>query len=208
MQTIVLTRRAALIALGAGAAFGVTACNTTQTAAVQPQAAPSGPRISAIEVNTAPLIAQSGNPTAGWVQQQLPGLLAQDLAANMAPGDPGAATLRVRINSIYLGGGGPADPDRMRGVATLSGSAAGQIRLRATSTYIPSPVDQALVEQAMQARVSELSQAFAYWLKRKMGFRREAGAPGAVITSAAKRSRCDGPSPTIVWIASSLRFSQ
>ena len=168
MQTILLTRRAALVALGAGAAFGLAGCNTTQTAAVQPQAAPSGPRIGAIEVNTAPLLAQSGNPTAQWVQQQLPSLLAQDLAAHMAPGDPSAAILRVRIDSVYLGGGGPADPDRMRGVATLSGSAARPIRLRATSTYTPSPVDQALVEQAMQGRVSELSQSFAYWLTKKM----------------------------------------
>jgi hypothetical protein len=169
MSKIFLTRRAALIALGAGAAFGLAACNTTQTAAVQPQAAQSGLRIGAIEVNTAPLLAQSGNPTAQWVQQQLPGLLAQDLAASMAPGDPSAATLRVRIDSIYLGGGGPADPDTMKGVATLSGSATRQTKLRATSTYIPSPVDQTLVEQALHGRVSELSQSFAYWLKRKMG---------------------------------------
>jgi len=58
----------------------------------------------------------------------------------------------------------------MRGVATLSGGAGGaprQTRLRATSTYIPSPVDQALWEQAMQGRVQALSQSFAYWLKRK-----------------------------------------
>ncbi len=37
------------------------------------------------------------------------------------PGDPNAATLSVRINSIYLGNGGPADPDIMKGVATLNG---------------------------------------------------------------------------------------
>ncbi len=101
------------------------------------------------------------------MQQALPGQLAQAFAANMAPGDPSGATLRVRINSIYLGQGGPADPDSMKGAATLSGSAARQTKLRATSTYIPSPVDQTLVEQAMQGRVQALSQSFAYWLKRK-----------------------------------------
>ena len=57
----------------------------------------------------------------------------------------------------------------MKGMATLSGSAARQIKLRATSTYIPSPVDQTLVEQALHGRVSELSQSFAYRLKRRMG---------------------------------------
>jgi len=43
-------------------------------------------------------------------------------------------------------------------------------RVRATSTYIPSPVDQALVEQALHGRINALSQAFAYWLARKMQF--------------------------------------
>ena len=59
----------------------------------------------------------------------------------------------------------------MKGVATLSGGggAPHKTRLRATSTYIPSPVDQTLVEQALHGRVTALSQAFAYRLKKKMG---------------------------------------
>ena len=104
------------------------------------------------------------------MQQALPGQLAQAFAANMAPGDPNGAALRVRIDSIYLGQGRPADPDLMKGVATLSGGGGGaprQTHLRATSTYIPSPVDQTLVEQALQGRVQMLSQSFAYGLKRK-----------------------------------------
>ena len=90
----------------------------------------------------------------------------------MAPGDPGGATLSVRVDSIYLGGGGPADPDTMRGVATLSGGAGGpprQTSVRGVSTYIANPTDQALVEQALQGRVQALSVAFAYRLKRKLG---------------------------------------
>lgn len=172
MSTILLTRRAALIGLGAGAAFGLAGCNTTQTAAAVPsQAAGSSFRISTIQVDTAPLLAQSGDPTADWAQQALPGQFAQALAPHMAPGDPNGATLSVRINSISLGQGGPADPDTMKGVATLSGGAGGaprQIRLRATSTYISSPVDQTLVEQALHGRVTALSQAFAYRLAKKM----------------------------------------
>ena len=167
MQTILLTRRAALIALGAGAAFGLAGCNTTQTAAVQPQAAPSGPRIGAIEVNTAPLLAQSGNPTAQWVQQQLPSLLAQDLAAHMAPAIPAPLLCAFASTpSIWEAAGRRPRHDEGRGDAerlySARDQAAGDVNL------YPSPVDQTLVEQAMQGRVSELSQSFAYWLTKKM----------------------------------------
>ncbi len=71
-----------------------------------------------------------------WVQQALPGQLAQTFAANMAPGDPSGAMLSVRIDSIYLDQEGPADPDSMRGVATPSRFAARQTSLPATSTYV------------------------------------------------------------------------
>ena len=112
----------------------------------------------AISVDTSPLVAYVGNPTAGWVQQSLPGALAQVLG-------PGTA-LHVRVDTLYLGNGGPGDPDRMRGVATLGGRT---INVRAVSTYWPSPTDQALPEQALQGRVQALSTAFAYRLKRKIG---------------------------------------
>src|SRR5271166_237970 len=153
--------RAAALSFVAVAAAGLSACNTPQTAVPMQAAAPSAPgvHIGAIQVDTTPLLAEVGNPTAAWAQQ------AQALARRMAPGDPGAATLSVRIDSIYLGGGGPANPDIMRGVATLNGR---ETHLKATSTYFASPTDQALPEQALQTRVNNLSQAFAYWLRRKM----------------------------------------
>ena len=84
----------------------------------------------------------------------------------MAPGDPGAETLSIRIDTLYLGGGGPGDPDRMRGVAALGGHT---ITVHAVSTYFSSPTDQALPEQALQGRVQALAVAFAYRLKRKLG---------------------------------------
>ena len=170
MSRNVLTRRAALVGFGAFAAAGLSGCNTTPTPAVQ-SAAASGFRINAIEVNTAPLVAQSGNPTANWVQQALPGQLAQVFAAHMAPGAPGGATLNVRIDSIYLGLGGPGNPDSIKGVATLSGGAgpARVTRLRAIAVYFPGTVEQGLPEQVFQGRVTALSQAFAYRLKRKLG---------------------------------------
>ena len=156
-----LTRRGALVSLGAFAAAGLAGCNTTPSAGVQPLAASGG---GAIEVDTTPLVAYVGNPTAGWVQQALPGALAQALGSG-APGD-----LHVRIDTLYLGGGGPADPDRMTGAATLGGGGAPHtIHVRANSTYFPSPTDQALPEQALQGRVQALCVAFAYRLKRKLG---------------------------------------
>jgi hypothetical protein len=167
-----MSRRAALAALAASALIGLGGCAPTSPPAVQAAAQPtSGFRIGAVQVDTTPLVAQVGNPTAAWAQAALPGALAQALAGSMAPGHPNGATLSVRVDAIYLGGGGPGDPDRMRGAATLSGGggAARQTSLRATATYIASPVDQTLVEQAMQGRVQALSADFAYRLKRKLG---------------------------------------
>jgi hypothetical protein len=155
----VLTRRAALLGFGALASAGLSGCNTP-TAGVQPAAA-TGLGVGAIEVDTTPLVAYVGNPTAGWAQAALPGALARALGS----GAPGGPPLDVRINTLYLGGGGPADPDTMRGVAAFGGRT---IKVRAVSTYISNPTDQALPEQALQGRVQALAQAFAYRLKRKL----------------------------------------
>jgi hypothetical protein len=162
MPTFVLTRRDALLSFGAFAAAGLAGCNTTPIPGVQPSAATSGLSVGAIEVDTTPLVAYVGNPTAGWAQQALPAALAQVLAS----GAPGGPPLHVRIDTLYLGGGGPADPDRMRGVATLGGRT---ISVRANSTYFSSPTDQALPEQALQGRVQALAVVFAYRLKRRLG---------------------------------------
>jgi len=167
MPTDVFTRRAALLSLGAIAAAGLSGCNSTPTAGVQPGAPPPpGLRIGAVNVDTTPLVAYVGNPTAQWAQQALPGAIAQAFGARIAPGDPGAVPLNVRIDTLYLGGGGPADPDRMRGVAMVGGHT---ISVRGVSTYISNPTDQALPEQALQGRVQALAVAFAYRLKNKLG---------------------------------------
>jgi hypothetical protein len=165
MSSIIVTRRGALVSVGALAATGLSGCNTTQApvAAGGPAPAPVGYRISNVVVETSPLAAQSGAQTAQWAQEAMPGAIAQAFASHMAPGDPSGGTLSVVINSIYLGGGGPADADRIRGVATFNGK---QVNVRATSTWFPSPVDQSLPEQSMQNRVNALCVAFAYRLKR------------------------------------------
>src|SRR5271167_5033689 len=95
-----LPRCAALAVLGARALAGLVGCAPTNAPTVQAAQPTSAFHISNIEVNTAPLLAQSGNPTAQWAQQALPGALAQAFAANMAPGDPRGATL-----SIWVEGG-------------------------------------------------------------------------------------------------------
>jgi hypothetical protein len=150
-----LTRRAALVGLAAFAAGGLSGCNTTPSAGIQSVAA-----AGAIDVDTTPLVAYVGNPTAGWVQQSLPGALAQIVGSRASGG------LHVRVDTLYLGNGGPGDPDRMRGVAMLGGRT---INVRAISTYWSTPTDQALPEQALQGRVQALSTAFAYRLRQKLG---------------------------------------
>ena len=150
-----LTRRAALVGLAAFAAGGLSGCNTTPSAGIQSVAA-----AGAIDVDTTALVAYVGNPTAGWVQQSLPGALAQIVGSRASGG------LHVRVDTLYLGNGGPGDPDRMRGVAMLGGRT---INVRAISTYWSTPTDQALPEQALQGRVQALSTAFAYRLRQKLG---------------------------------------
>ena len=106
MLTDVFTRRAALFSFSAFLAAGLSGCNTTPP----PGFSRGQPRGGAVDVDTTPLVAYVGNPTAGWVQQSLPGELASVLG-------PSAGGLHVRIDTLYLGNGGPGDPDLMRGVA-------------------------------------------------------------------------------------------
>ena len=61
--------------------------------------------------------------------------------------------------------------DSIKGVATLSGGGgpARMISVHAIAIYFPGTVAQGLPEQVYQGRVTALSQAFAYRLKRKLG---------------------------------------
>jgi hypothetical protein len=167
---LIPTRRAALATISLLAAFALAGCNAPQSGAVQP--APPAFRIGTINVNTSPLLGQSGQITATWAQSALPGALAQALAANMSPGDASAGTLNVTIQSIMLGPVGPGGQamDSIRGVATLTGvgAAAQRTKIRADTSYEPMAVDQALWEQAMQGRVTTLSQAFADTVARRL----------------------------------------
>jgi hypothetical protein len=165
-----LTRRAALADLGAGALLFA--------AAVRPALAQPAVRFRAIEVDVAPLRASAGDPTADWVEQELPRDLAQALAAHVSPGDRNGATLVARIRYVYLGpsggGAGPsgASQDSIQGVLIVRGPRGGmaaETPLRAIATYYPMGVDQALVEEAYHGRVVALAQAFAGWAPRELG---------------------------------------
>lgn len=170
MSAFPLTRRAALAALGA-LAFPLMA--QAPAALAQP-----GLRIRAIKVDVSPIRASMGDPTAAWVEQALPGALAQSLGPYMAPGDRNGATLVARIDYLYLGqsSGGPGffhqTQDTINGTLLVKGPrgrVVENVPLRAISSYIPMAVDQALVERGLQGRVVALAQAFAGWAPRQLG---------------------------------------
>lgn len=79
MVASAMTRRAALAVLGA---FGLSL-----TLAAPSALADSGLRFREITVNVAPLRANSGDPTAAWMEQGLMQALPQVLGPHLAPGD-------------------------------------------------------------------------------------------------------------------------
>jgi hypothetical protein len=170
MAAFPLTRRGVLAALGA---LVVPAMAQAPRAMAQP-----GLRIRAIKVDVSPIRASMGDPTAAWVEEALPGALAQSLGPYIAPGDRNGATLIARIDYLYLGSssGGPGffnqTQDTINGTLLVKGPRGGvvaNVPLRAISSYIPMAVDQALVERALQGRVVALAQAFAGWAPRQLG---------------------------------------
>jgi hypothetical protein len=88
-----------------------------------------------------------------WAQQAPPDALAQAFALHIAPRRP------ERQDAHHHGQFRRNAERRRRRDRTTEP--------RVTSTYFPSPVDQAMVEQAFQGRMTALSQAFAYWLTRR-----------------------------------------
>ena len=166
MSTRALTRRVALSAV-AGLAFAPVA------ALAQPSV-----RFRSIQVDVGPLRANSGDPTAAWVEEALPGLLAQALGLYVAPGDRRGAVLIAQIDFLYLGpsSGQPgmlgSTQDTIAGVLIvhgLRGTVPAETPLRATSDYYPMAVDQALWVQSNHDRIVALAQNFAQWTPRQLG---------------------------------------
>ena len=168
MSAFSLTRRAALVALAA-----LAMPIPVRRASAQP-----GVRFRSIVVDVSPLRANSGDPTAAWVQQELPGALAQALAAHIAPRDRGGATLVARIDLIYLGpsSGGTgtwgSTQDTISGVLLVRGARGGlaaDTPLRAITSYYPNASDLAQIVESNHWRVTALAQAFAGWAPRELG---------------------------------------
>jgi hypothetical protein len=165
MPTRVMTRRAALTALGA-LGFAPAA------------ALAQGPiRFRAVQVDVAPLRASVGDPTAAWVAESLTPALARTLGPYLAPGDRNAATLTARIGFLYLGPSSGGTAGWGRGQDTIAGDlivrgprgVVSETPLRAITTYLPNMVNQTLIVQWNRWRIDALAQAFAGWVPRQLG---------------------------------------
>ena len=154
MSTPGWDRRAAIAACGAFALV---------TAMRGGALAQSGPGVGAIRVDVAPLRASAGDPTATWVEQELPHELAQALSGRLTPK---GATLIVRVDSLTLGPNKDSRAwDNISGVVTIGGIAR---PVRATSRYWASAIDGATIAQSNHARVSAAVQALAFWIARDL----------------------------------------
>jgi hypothetical protein len=151
------TRRAAIAACAALGVAGHAAL------------AQSGQPVRNIRVDVAPLRGNAGEPTATWVEQELPRRLAQALAGRLTPR---GGTLTVRIDYLTLGPNtgatvhGGSSPDTIQGVAMIGNV---QWPVRATTSYSASPIDQTRIEQSNHYRVSQLAEALAFWIARDLG---------------------------------------
>ncbi len=151
MSTPDRDRRAAITACGA---FALVTLTRGGVALAQSRLA-----VGAIRVDVAPLRASAGDPTATWVEQELPRQLAEALSGRLTPK---GATLVVRIDSLTIGPNKDSRAwDNISGVATIGGV---QRPVRATSRYWASAIDQALIEQSNHARVSAAVRALAFWI--------------------------------------------
>jgi hypothetical protein len=170
-----ISRRTALLGLGALSALALQSC-ATQSGPPLPAGAQT--RFKAIRVDASPL-AQNGNgPEAEWLSQDLPGLLQSAFAAHMAPHDASAYTLLVRIDTISLGswssGGGLWDSrpiDSIQGVGILlspSGAAIATYPLLSTGQTTVFFTELGDI-RFQRIRVGQIAQSFAYWLPRQMG---------------------------------------
>jgi hypothetical protein len=151
MSTHGFSRRAVIAACGA---FALVAVVAGGDARAQPRLA-----VGDIRVDVLRLRANVGDPTATWVEQELPRALAQAMAGRSSPN---GGALVVRIDLLTLGPNKDSSArDNISGVATIGGV---QRPVRATTRYRSSPIDQTMVEQSNHDRVSALVQALAFWI--------------------------------------------
>jgi hypothetical protein len=156
MSTPAWDRRAVIAACGA---FAVVAAMAGKAALAQ-----SGQAVRNIRVDVAPLRANAGDPTATWVEQELPRALAQALAGRLTPK---GGTLTVRIDHATLGPNKDSWAwDNISGIAMIGGV---EWPVRATSRYEASAIDPATIPRSYHARISAAVQALAFWIARDLG---------------------------------------
>jgi hypothetical protein len=142
-------------------AFAIVTAVASQSALAE-----SGPTFRDVRVDVSPLRANAGDPTAAWVEQELPSQLAQALAGRMAHN---GAPLVVRIDYLTLGPPtgemlhASATLDNILGVAIIDGQ---QIPVRATNSFYTNPIAQTMIEQSNRDRVQQLTQVLADWIGR------------------------------------------
>ncbi len=155
MHALGLIRRGAIAACSTFALLAAVAC---QNALAQ-----SGLSIRNIQIDTAPLRANMGEPTASWVQERLPTQLAKALAGRLSPQ---GSTLVVRVDYVTLGPNKDSSAwDNISGIATIGGV---ERPVRATAKYQASAIDQVMFEESNHRRVTQLVQSLAYWLARDL----------------------------------------
>jgi hypothetical protein len=148
------TRRAAIVACGAVALVTMGG----GVALAQSRLA-----VGAIRVDVAPLRANAGDPTATWVERELPRQLAEAMSGRLTAK---GATLVVRIDTLTIGPNKDSRAwDNISGVAIIGGVAR---PVRAISRYWASAIDQALIEQSNHARVSAAVRALAFWIAQDL----------------------------------------
>jgi hypothetical protein len=148
------------------ALLGLSALGFSAGSVSESALAESAPTFRDIHVDVQPLRANAGDPTATWVQEDLPRDLAQALAGRMSRD---GAPLTVRIEYLTLGPQtgemlhAAASLDNILGVAVIGGH---ELPVRATTSYYTTPVDQTMIERSNRERVAQLSQALAFWIAR------------------------------------------
>ena len=148
------TRRAAIVACGAVALVTMGG----GVALAQSRLA-----VGAIRVDVAPLRANAGDPTATWVERELPRQLAEAMSGRLTAK---GATLVVRVDTLTIGPNKDSRAwDNISGVAIIGGVAR---PVRAISRYWASAIDQALIEQSNHARVSAAVRALAFWIAQDL----------------------------------------
>lgn len=185
-MTTFLTRRSALSLLASAAAGAALPLARSTPAAAQfgpspfgvPGAGlPAGLRFGAFLIDT-DRIAHFGNPEDA---ERLERVLTRQLHAvfgdRVAPRGQGAATLAVRISSLYLppwaggrrGGNGGEGPDSIEGVGTVTASGRVLSETPVLATLPPSYSGAWYEPDIDRKRITSLSYQFAYWLRREIG---------------------------------------